>query len=51
MGARTIWVDSLANAEKMSTSGRLARHVADLRLSQWQSVAQAEGADFAGRLL
>ncbi len=49
--ARTIWVDSLANAEQMSASGRYARHVAHLRLSQWQSVAQAEGAGFAGRLL
>ena len=49
--ARTIWVDSLANAEKMSASGHLARHVAHLRLSQWQSVAQAEDAQFAGRLL
>ena len=49
--ARTIWVDSLANAEQMSASGRYAAHVAHLRLSQWQGVAQAEGAQFAGRLL
>lgn len=51
IGAQTIWVDSVANAEKMSSSGKLARRVAHLRLSQWQSVAEAEGAEFAGRLL
>lgn len=51
VGARAIWVDSLANAEQMSASGRLARHVAHLRLSQWPAVAAAEEAEFAGRLL
>lgn len=51
IGARTVWIDSVANAERMSSSGRLARRVAHLRLSQWQSVAEAEGAEFAGRLL
>ncbi len=51
IGAQTIWVDSVANAERMSSSGRLARRVAHVRLSQWQSVAEAEGAEFAGRLL
>lgn len=49
--ARTIWVDSLANAEKLSASGRYARRVAHLHLSQWQNVAQAEETEFAGRLL
>lgn len=49
--ARTIWVDSLANAEKLSASGRYARRVAHLHLSQWQNVAQAEDVEFAGRLL
>ncbi len=51
IGAHTIWVDSVANAEMMSASGRLARRVAQLRLSQWQTVADAEDAEFAGRLL
>lgn len=51
MGARTIWVDSVANAEEMSSSGRMARHVAHLRLSQWKTPAEAEGAEYAGSLL
>ena len=50
-GARTLWVDSVANAEEMSMSGRLARRVADLWLSQWPHVAQASGAEHAGSVL
>lgn len=51
VGARTIWVDSVANAEEMSMSGRLARRFAHLWLSQWEHVAKAEGADYAGSVL
>lgn len=50
-GARTIWVDSIANAEEMSASGRIARRFATHRLSQWLEVARAEGADYAGSIL
>ena len=49
--ARTIWVDSVANAEEMSMSGRLARRVADLWMSQWPEVAAAAGAEHAGAVL
>ncbi len=48
---KTIWVDSLANAEEMSMSGKLARRVSDLWLSQWPHVAEAEGAKYMGALL
>lgn len=51
VGARTIWVDSVANAEEMSMSGRLARRFAHLWLSQWEHVAAAEGAEYAGAVL
>lgn len=51
MGARTIWLDSIANAEEMSMSGRLARRFATLWLSQWPHVAEAEGADYRGAIL
>ena len=50
-GARTVWVDSVANAEEMSMSGRLARRFAHLWLSQWEHVAEAAGADYAGAVL
>lgn len=51
IGAKTIWVDSVANAEEMSMSGKLARRFADLWLSQWEDVAAASGAEFAGAVL
>lgn len=37
--ARTIWVDSLANAEELSLSGKLASTQADLCLTQWSHLA------------
>ncbi|WP_407496358.1 UDP-N-acetylglucosamine--LPS N-acetylglucosamine transferase [Pseudooceanicola sp. MF1-13] len=51
IGARTIWLDSVANAEAMSMSGRIAGRFAHHRLSQWDHVARAEGAEFAGAVL
>jgi len=50
-GARTIWVDSIANAEEMSMSGRLARRFAHLWMSQWEHVAAESGAVYAGSVL
>ncbi len=50
-GARTIWVDSVANAEEMSMSGKLARRFADLWMSQWEDVAADCGAEFSGAVL
>ena len=34
-GARTIWLDSIANVEELSLSGEMARGCADLWLTQW----------------
>lgn len=51
IGARTIWVDSVANAEEMSMSGKLARRVAHLWMSQWEHVAAETGAEYAGSVL
>jgi len=51
LGARTIWIDSIANAEELSLSGQLARRCADLWLTQWPEVAEATGARYEGRLL
>ncbi len=39
LGARTIWVDSLANVEQLSMSGRMASATADLCLTQWPHLA------------
>lgn len=51
LGARTVWIDSIANAEEMSMAGKHARKHVDLWLSQWPHVAQISGAGFEGALL
>jgi len=39
IGARTVWVDSIANAEELSLSGLKAGPHADLWLTQWAHLA------------
>lgn len=51
LGAKTIWVDSVANAQRLSFSGRLAKPVADLWLTQWEHLAQPSGPDYRGAVL
>ncbi|MFA9478198.1 UDP-N-acetylglucosamine--LPS N-acetylglucosamine transferase [Phycisphaerales bacterium AB-hyl4] len=46
--ARTIWVDSLANAEKLSLSGLKVGPHADLWLTQWEHLAQQGGPYYYG---
>lgn len=49
LGARTIWVDSIANVERLSLSGRLVRPFAGLWLTQWPAVAGGDGRpEYAG---
>jgi len=42
LGARTIWLDSMANAETLSLSGEKAHSCADLWLTQWEHLAGNE---------
>lgn len=51
LGARTLWVDSLANPERMSSSGKIARFFAHQTISQWPEVAQREGLRYWGSVL
>jgi UDP-N-acetylglucosamine:LPS N-acetylglucosamine transferase len=50
-GARTIWLDSLANVEQLSRAGRMAGRHADLWLTQWPELAGASGPEYAGQVL
>ena len=50
-GARTIWVDSVANADELSMSGQMAGRYADLWLTQWQHLARPDGPLFRGSVL
>jgi UDP-N-acetylglucosamine:LPS N-acetylglucosamine transferase len=51
MGARTIWLDSIANVEELSMSGSWIGHSADLWLTQWPHLARPEGPHYAGSVL
>jgi UDP-N-acetylglucosamine:LPS N-acetylglucosamine transferase len=51
VGARTIWIDSIANAEELSMSGRIAGRYADLWLTQWPHLAAEGGPEYAGAVL
>jgi UDP-N-acetylglucosamine:LPS N-acetylglucosamine transferase len=51
LGARTMFIDSIANARELSVSARLAQKAADLVLSQWPAVALATGAAYRGAVL
>ena len=50
-GARTVWIDSIANVERLSSSGRQARRVADVWLTQWPHLARPGGPDYWGSVL
>ncbi len=50
-GAKTIWLDSIANAEELSMSGQQAGRFADLWLTQWPEVAHKGGPQYRGRVL
>ena len=51
MGARTVWVDSIANADELSLSGKMAGKHCDLWLTQWEHLAAPEGPDFRGSVI
>lgn len=51
LGARTLWVDSIANAERLSLSGEKAGRCADLWLTQWAHLSRPGGPRFEGALL
>jgi len=48
---KTIWVDSIANVDEVSLSGRQARRFADLWLTQWPHLARPEGPHCFGSLV
>jgi UDP-N-acetylglucosamine:LPS N-acetylglucosamine transferase len=51
LGARTIWVDSLANVDELSMSGRMVGKHADLWLTQWPHLADPAGPCYRGSVL
>jgi hypothetical protein len=40
--SHTIWIDSIANSEELSMSGKIAHRFADLWLTQWEHLTGAD---------
>lgn len=49
--AKTIWIDSIANCEELSTSGSKAGRFADIWLTQWEHLAGEDGPQHWGAVL
>ena len=49
---KVVWIDSIANVEKFSMSGRLMYRFADLFLTQWEDLAESHPkAEYLGSIL
>lgn len=51
LGARVVWVDSVANAQELSMSGIKAGSFVDLWLTQWPHLAGGDGPQCFGSVL
>lgn len=51
LGARTCWIDSVANVEEVSLSGMKIGPACDLWLTQWAHLARPDGPRFEGAVL
>jgi hypothetical protein len=51
LGARSLFLDSIANAEQLSMSAQLAIRSADVTLTQWSHLADERGPRFEGAVL
>jgi len=50
LGVKTVWIDSIANVEKLSLSGKIASKIADRVYTQWEHLA-TQKIIFAGNIL
>lgn len=51
LGAKTIWIDSIANADELSLAGRKARRWATHWLTQWPDLAREGGPGYIGAVM
>ncbi|MFL0355498.1 glucuronosyltransferase [Erythrobacter sp. GH1-10] len=51
IGARTLWIDSVANGEQLSMCGRLSKTVAHQCLTQWEHLAADPQPGYRGAVL
>ncbi|RYZ98901.1 MAG: oligosaccharide biosynthesis protein Alg14 [Sphingobacteriaceae bacterium] len=50
LGIKTVWIDSMANVEKLSLSGNIALKIADRVYTQWEHLSTPKVV-FAGNIL
>ena len=51
IGARTMWIDSIANVEELSMSGRMAGKHATRWLTQWEHLAEGTAPAYHGAVV
>lgn len=51
LGVNTLWIDSIANGDQLSLSGKIAKRVASKTISQWKHVAAEEGVEYWGKVI
>lgn len=51
VGARTLWIDSVANGEELSLGGKFARLFAHTCWTQWEHLAGGEKLRYRGALI
>lgn len=51
LGAKIIWIDSIANAKDLSLSGKIISYLTSFVYSQWRDVAKSRNVKFLGKLI
>lgn len=51
LGAKTIWLDSIANVDSVSMSGEKSAKYADLYITQWEDLARDNGPYYFGSVI
>lgn len=51
IGARTLWIDSVANGEELSMCGKLSKRFAHECWTQWEHLAQGDRPRYFGSVL
>lgn len=51
LGARTLWIDSVANGEELSMCGKMSMSIAHECWVQWEELATGRGSRYFGTVL
>lgn len=51
IGSKSLWIDSIANAKKLSVSGRIACIAANQVFTQWEHLNGKNGAKYVGKVI